>query len=310
VRLTHFSHPTPPRAPVGGIELGGTKVVCGVGRPGDLLDTQTFPTRDPKATVDDIIGFFRARPVSRIGVASFGPLILDPRSPSYGALGNTPKLAWRGLNLPRVLTDNLSVNVTIDTDVNAAALAEHILGSGQGADTCLYLTIGTGIGGGFSTGRGSWIGLSHPEMGHIPIPRMANDPFPGVCPSHGACLEGMASGPAIAARWQTPGESLASTHPAWALEAAYLAHAIANYIYVLEPHKIVLGGGVMQQTALLPTIQQQVVELLHGYLSQPEVSEEGIVHYIVMPTLGQLAGLHGALLLAHEGPPDAREGQP
>lgn len=288
----------------GAIEAGGTKVLCGVGlQTGELADCVSIPTRGPTETIRDIANYFRAHPVSRLGVASFGPLDLDPQHSTYGAITNTPKVAWRGANFRQALQDALQLPVVIDTDVNAAVLAEHAWGAATHVTSCLYLTIGTGVGGGIMVDHRPLHGLMHPEMGHIGISRKPNDPFPGICPTHADCLEGLASGPAMAARWQVVPYDLPDFHPAWALEADYLAQAIATYIYVLSPQRIILGGGVMQQTALLPAIRRAVVRILNGYIARHELLTEEIDNFIVPAQLGQFAGLRGGLwlALAYEG---------
>jgi fructokinase len=288
---------------VGGIEAGGTTFVCAVGRGPATLDAETrFPTTTPDETIGRAIDFFRAQPqpVAALGVGSFGPVDPDPDSPTFGHITTTPKPGWQDVDLVGRLRDALGVPVGFDTDVNAAALGEHRWGAAQGLQTFVYLTIGTGIGGGGMAGGALLHGLVHPEMGHLRIPHdREQDPFDGVCPYHGDCLEGLASGPALEARWGQPGEELPDDHPAWALEAHYLALGVANLVVALSPQRVILGGGVMQRRLLFPKIRQAVQSLLAGYIQAPEIVER-IDAYVVPPGLGRRAGVLGALALAHE----------
>src|SRR5690348_15145480 len=236
----------------GAIEAGGTKFVCGVGTgPADLTTTQ-IPTTSPEATMEAAIAFLRERSGGRleaVGIASFGPVDLRCGSATYGYVTSTPKPGWQNFDLAGTVARAFGVPVGFDTDVNAAALGEARWGAAQGLSDFLYLTVGTGIGGGAVVHGRVVHGLAHPEMGHIRIPHdLVKDSFPGCCPYHGDCLEGLASGPAIGARWGCPAETLAPEHPAWALEAHYLALALNNWMSVLSPQRIVMGGGVMHRT--------------------------------------------------------------
>lgn len=274
----------------GGMEAGGTKFVCAIGTgPGDLL-RESFQTTSPEETLARAVSFFRGRPVPALGIATFGPVDLDPASPTFGFITSTPKPGWSNVDIRGELSRALGIPVAIDTDVNAAALAEHRWGADRDLDNLLYLTVGTGIGGG-AVIRGEPVhGLTHPEMGHILIPHdRSADPFPGCCPYHGDCLEGLAAGLAMERRWGIPAEVLPPDHPAWALEARYLALGLANLACTLSPRRIVIGGGVMHQAALFPMIRPRVRDLLHGYAPDPE---------IVAPRFGDDAGILGALLLA------------
>jgi fructokinase len=285
----------------GGLEAGGTKFVCAVGSgPDDIQDEVQFPTTTPEETIGCAIDFFRAHEgrLTAIGIASFGPVDPDPASPTCGFITTTPKPGWSDTDLAGAVRRALSVPVGFDTDVNGAALGEHRWGAAQGLDTFLYLTIGTGIGGGGMVGGKLMHGLIHPEMGHIRLPHdLDADPFPGVCPFHGDCLEGLASGPSIESRWGQSPETLPSDHPAWKLEAHYLALALVNYICTLSPQRIILGGGVMKEGHLFPRIRAEVQDLLNGYVQAPEILD-GIDHYIVPPALGGRAGVLGAIALA------------
>ncbi|MFL5805818.1 MAG: ROK family protein [Roseiflexaceae bacterium] len=286
----------------GGIEAGGTKWVCVVGtEPGALQAEITFPTTTPGATIGQAIAFFRAHgDLAAIGIGSFGPVDVHPASPTWGFITTTPKPGWQHIDLGQAIRGALGVPLGFDTDVNAAALGEQRWGAAQGIDTFVYLTIGTGIGGGAMVNGRLLHGLLHPEMGHMRIPHeRARDPFAGVCPYHGDCLEGLAAGPAIAARWEQRGETLTPDHPAWPLEAHYLALALVNLICTLSPRRIILGGGVMSQPHLFPLVRRAVGELLGGYIQAPAITET-IDAYIVPPSLGRYAGVAGALVLAQQ----------
>jgi fructokinase len=284
----------------GGIEAGGTKFVCALGTgPDHLLEEQVFPTTTPAETLTRTVRFFQAQPrlPEAIGIGSFGPLDLNPDSSTFGYITTTPKSGWANTDFAGAIERALGVRVAIDTDVNAAAAGEHRWGAARGLDTFIYLTVGTGIGGGgFARGR-RLRGLVHPEMGHVAVPRARGDDFAGICPFHGPCIEGMASGPAIEKRWGAPGHALPPDHPAWALQAHYLAYALASYIYVLSPQRLILGGGVMQQPHLFPLLRRKVQDVLAGYVQAPEIIER-IEDYIVPPALGSRAGVIGALALA------------
>lgn len=287
----------------GAIEAGGTKFVCAVGSgPDDLCEPVRIATTTPEETLGKVVDLFRqwqrTDPFLAVGIASFGPLDLDPASPTYGYVTSTPKLEWRQTDLRGTIARSLGVPVQIDTDVNVAALGEQRWGAARGVGNVLYLTIGTGIGGGGIMNGGLMHGLVHPEMGHMRLPHdRVRDPFPGACPYHGDCWEGLATGPAIEKRWGTRAENLPPDHPAWPLEAHYLALALANLVVVLSPEKIVLGGGVMEQAQLWPRVHAQVVENLGGYVRSPAILEH-IDRYIVPPGLGRRAGVLGAIALA------------
>ena len=288
----------------GAVEAGGTKFVCMVGTgPGDMREQARFPTTSPETTLLETLTFFRSAEsrlgkLSAIGIASFGPVDLHPDSPTFGFITSTPKPGWANVDIVGTLRDALGVKVGFDTDVNAAALGEWRWGAAQALDTFLYLTIGTGIGGGGMVNGRLMHGLVHPEMGHVRIPHdLETDPFAGTCPFHGDCLEGLASGPAMNARWLQPAEQLPADHPGWALEARYLALALVNFICTVSPERIVIGGGVMSSGRLFPLIRQQALELLGNYVRAPQLLN-GIDDYIVPPWLGEHAGVLGALALA------------
>lgn len=286
---------------LGGVEAGGTKFVCAVGTgPDDLIDVATFETTTPDETLGRTAAFFRRHPdVAAIGIGSFGPVDPDPGSSTFGYITSTPKDSWTNTNFASRIGEEVGVAVAFDTDVNAAALGEHRWGAAQNLDTFIYLTVGTGIGGGgLSRGR-RLRGLIHPEMGHVRVPRAEGDSFDGVCPYHGDCLEGMASGPAIHARTGLPPRELEPTHPAWTFQVHYLSMALVNYICVLSPERIILGGGVMNQRLLFPRIRKSVVRLLNQYIQSDAILED-IESYIVPPLLGSRAGVLGAIALANE----------
>ena len=288
----------------GGIESGGTKFACVIGRgPGEILAEARIPTTTPGATLSQTVDFFRAESARRgslaaIGVGSFGPVDLREGSATWGFITTTPKAGWANTDVAGRLMKDLGVPVAFDTDVNAAAVGEARWGAAQGLDTFVYLTVGTGIGGGGLVSGQPMHGLVHPEIGHMLLPHDRSlDPFPGVCPFHGGCLEGLASGPALLARWGQPAESLPADHPAWALEARYLALALVNLVCTLSPQRIVLGGGVMQQAQLFPLIRKEVVTLLNGYIQATAILD-AIDAYIVPPGLGNRSGRLGALAMA------------
>ncbi|KZE64166.1 fructokinase [Fictibacillus phosphorivorans] len=283
---------------LGAIEAGGTKFVCGIGtEQGEVIERISIPTTTPEETLEQVIGFFKTREVDALGVGSFGPVDLDHASPTYGYITSTPKRHWNSFNLVGELKKRFSVPIGFDTDVNAAALGESVWGAAKGLDSCLYMTVGTGIGVG-AVSEGKLVhGMLHPEMGHILVRRHEEDPFRGSCPFHGDCLEGMAAGPAIEARWGTKGVELAGDSKVWELEAYYLAQALVNYILILSPKKIIIGGGVMKQEQLFPLVREQTVKLLNGYIQHDNLLKT-IDQYIVPPGLGDNAGLCGALALA------------
>jgi fructokinase len=285
-----------------GVEAGGTKFVCMVAAgPEDVRAQVSFPTTKPEETLGQAVSFFKAHePFSALGIGTFGPCDFNPASPSYGCLSTSIKPGWKQADMLGPFRRAFDVPVGIDTDVNAAALGEYTWGAGQGLDTVLYLTVGTGIGGGGVINGRMMHGLFHPEMGHIRVPRVPGDnSFTGVCPYHGDCLQGLASGPAMEARWGRPAEELPPDHPAWKMEAHYLAQAVHNYICTLSPNRVILGGGVMHQGHLFPLIREQVRRLLNGYIQLPMILEK-IDEYIVPPALGDRAGVLGAIALARQ----------
>jgi fructokinase len=286
----------------GAIEAGGTKFVCGLGSGPEDLKTCEIQTTSPQCTVAAAIKFLQENScqLNAVGIGSFGPVDLRVGSPSFGFVTSTPKTAWRNFDFAGAVRSALNVPVGFDTDVNAAALGEARWGAAQGISDLLYLTIGTGIGGGAIVDGRILHGLVHPEMGHIRVPHDLNrDPYRGCCPFHGDCLEGLASGPAIEQRWGAPAFNLAVAHPGWELEAHYLALGLANWVCTLSPRRILLGGGVMQQAWLFPMIRAELTRLLNNYVRAHELMED-LDHYVIPPGLGKRSGILGAIALAEQ----------
>ena len=287
----------------GGVEAGGTKWVCAAGSgPHDIRDTTVFATTSPEETIARAADFFRPwlGDLAAVGVGSFGPIDIQRSSPTWGHITTTPKPGWADTDVVGSLHAalGLPVVVDVDTDVNAAALGEHRWGAAAGLETFCYITVGTGIGGGGMTNGQLMHGLLHPEFGHMRIPHdRAQDPFDGVCPYHGDCLEGLASGEAMRRRWGRPGHELGDQEGAWRLEADYLALGLVNVICTLSPERVVLGGGVMKHPRLLPLVRSRVRELMGGYVSAPQLDDK-IDDYVVAPALGDRAGVLGAIELA------------
>ncbi len=284
---------------LGALEAGGTKMVLAVGDgTGHITDKVSIPTTAPEETMAGILSYFQRHDIMALGVGCFGPLDLTASSPTYGYITSTPKLKWRNFPLVKTLADGLHVPVALDTDVNGAALAESTLGAARGLRSCLYVTVGTGIGGGLVVEGNLVHGLLHPEFGHLLLRPLKEDPSPeGFCPYHGSCLEGLACGPAMEKRWGISARELKPDHPAWALEANYLAQMCVNAIVSFSPEKIILGGGVMQQNHLFPMIRKETLRLLGGYVQHPAILS-GMEDYIVPPGLHTESGIAGAFLLA------------
>jgi fructokinase len=280
---------------IAGIELGGTKTVVAVGdASGHVLEEYRYPTTTPQETMATAIGWLRERGVPEaIGIASFGPVGIIQGGKDYGKMLATPKHGWPGASLTEPIAAAFpGIGISIDTDVNGAALAEAKLGAARGYDDVVYITIGTGIGGGVLSGGRLVHGAIHPEFGHLKTPRAAGDDFPGICPFHGDCLEGMASGPAIARRLGKTAADLPEDHPAWETEAWYLAHGILALLAIVSPSRVIVGGGVSQAEGLHARIHSRLKQIAAGYF--PVAESEG---FIAAPALGQRAGIIGALLL-------------
>jgi fructokinase len=293
---------TDPVPLLGSIEAGGTKFVCAVGTgPDDIRDRVRIDTVRPEDTLGSVVEFFATGPpVAAVGIAAFGPLELRAHHPGYGHITTTPKPGWSGADLVGPVRMALDVPVAIDTDVNGAGLGEWRWGAGRGLDNVVYLTIGTGLGGGAIVGGRPVAGLVHPEMGHMSVERLEGDDFAGVCPFHGDCFEGMACGPAIEARWGRRGEELGElASEAIEIEAHYLAAGIRNLVYTLAPQRVIVGGGVGQIPGLVPLAQTKLIGLMAGYAVQPEHS----ARFVVTPELGDDAGIAGGFVLAESALP-------
>ena len=288
---------------IGGVETGGSWCVCALGRgPRELVAMEKFPTEGPAETLARVGAFFAAHPGAQgVGVGAFGPVELDEASPRWGeVLAATPKPGWAGARVGTTLRDTLGVPVVLDTDVNAAAVGEQRWGAGRGVPSLCYLTVGTGIGAGIVVGGAPVHGLLHPEAGHVRIPHdRARDPFPGACPFHGDCWEGLASGAALARRWNADPAQLPDDHPAWALEAEYIAAGILAIVMIASPHRVIAGGGVMDRGPLLGLVRARLRELLGGYLDRPQLDGD-LTDYLVAPALGDEAGVLGAIALASD----------
>jgi fructokinase len=264
----------------------------------------SIPTTEPGPTLDASLAFFAdaaaesgiAR-LDSVGIGSFGPVDLRLSSPTWGFITSTPKPGWRDTRLAGFFRDRLDVPVAFDTDVNAAAYAEFLWGAAKGLKDFVYVTVGTGIGGGVFANGDLLHGLGHPELGHVKIQRESSDAFPGVCPYHGDCLEGMASGPAIGKRWKARAEDLAPDHEAWELEARYLAKAFAAYAFILSPERILMGGGVGLRPGLAERVSARLGDELGGYLPQLD-DEARLSAFVARPRLGAEAGLFGAAAVA------------
>jgi fructokinase len=297
----------------GGIEAGGTKWVCAVGDgAGQLTVVETFPTTTPVQTLGRAVEFFKAHRegLEGLGVGSFGPIDVHRSSPTWGQITTTPKPGWAHTNVVAALQDALKLPVEFDTDVNAAALAEGHWGAGRELETFCYVTVGTGIGVGVMVNGVLLHGLLHPEIGHMQIPHdRVRDPFDGVCPFHGDCWEGLASGEALRQRWGLPAYDNSAAE-AWELEADYLASGLVNLVYTFSPERIIVGGGVTKRPGLLERVRVRAAKMLGGYISAPEVTtSDGMERYIVPPALGDHAGVLGAIALAQLGA-DRRESTP
>lgn len=288
----------------GGIEAGGTKFVCMIGSgPDDIKAEVQFPTTTPTQTINRVIEFFKNKQkhlgeLSAIGIGSFGPVSINKQSPSYGYITTPPKTHWANTNILGSIKSEFNIPVFIDTDVNCAALGEYYWGSAQGINTFVYLTIGTGVGGGVIVNGKILHGLLHTEMGHMRITHdYLEDPFHGNCPFHGDCLEGMTSGSAIAERWGIKANKIPDDHPAWSLAAKYIALAVYNVTCILSPEIIILGGGVMNRKQLYPMIQEHLLTLNNNYIKLPVATNE-IDDYITAPGLGDRSGVLGSIALA------------
>lgn len=282
----------------GALEAGGTKMVCAIGdSQGNILKRVSIPTRTPQETMPAMLEFFRGEEISALGIGCFGPIDLDRSSPTYGYITSTPKLSWQNYPIVQAFQDALGVPVGFDTDVNAAALGEATWGCAQDVPSSIYITVGTGVGVGVIIDGKPHHGMIHPEGGHILLGRHPEDPMVGSsCPFHDNCLEGLAAGPSLERRWGKKGVELSDDPRVWKLEAHYIAQAIVNYILVLSPHRIVVGGGVMHQEQMLPLIRREVARQMNGYLQGKAMDD--LAHYIVGVSLNDNQGVMGAVKLA------------
>lgn len=283
----------------GALEAGGTKMVCALGNEnGEILDRVSIPTVTPAETLPKLAGYFKGKNIEALGIGCFGPIDLNRNSATYGSITTTPKLAWRNCDIVGTMKKELGVPVGFDTDVNGSMLGEATWGCAKGLDTAIYITIGTGIGVGVMANKRLLHGMQHPEGGHIILKSHPEDTYKGKCPYHGTCLEGMAAGPAIEDRWGKKAVELADNQKVWEFESYYIAQALVDYIMILSPQKIILGGGVMHQEQILPMIRKKTLELLNGYILSSEI--EHIEDYIVLPSLDDNQGIMGAVKLAME----------
>ena len=282
----------------GSLEAGGTKMVCAIGdEQGNILERVSIPTREPETTMPAIIDFFKNKGICALGIGCFGPIDLDKKSETYGYITTTPKLAWRNYDIVGACKKELGVPVGFDTDVNGSALGEATWGCTKELDNSIYITVGTGIGVGVIIDKKPYHGMIHPEGGHIFLARHPQDPMErGVCPYHELCLEGLASGPSIQARWGKPGVELADRKEVWELEAYYLAQAICSYIMILSPERIIVGGGVAHQEQMMPLIRAEVLRQMGGYITAKGMQD--LDNDIVLPSLNDDQGILGALKLA------------
>lgn len=282
---------------IGAIEFGGTKTICALGnKEGKIIEQITIPTEGPEVTLSKVVNFFANKKIEKMGIGSFGPIQVNKKYKSYGTILETPKTEWRYISLLKRLRKSLpsSLPIILDTDVNAAAYGEMKWGAARGLDSCVYFTIGTGIGAGAVVNEKVVHGLLHPEAGHMYIKRHLNDDFMGCCPYHGDCLEGLASGTALEKRWGKNGKKLENEF-AWDIEAYYLAQAAINATYTYAPEKIIFGGGVMNHLGLIDKVRENFHNLLNGYIQKDFINVE---NYISLPGLEGISGLKGALALA------------
>lgn len=282
----------------GALEAGGTKMVCAIGdAEGRILERISIPTKTPAETMPAMLDFFRNKNISALGVGCFGPIDLDRRSPTYGHITSTPKLAWQNYPIVQEFERELGVPVGFDTDVNAAALGEATWGCTRDVDSSIYITVGTGVGVGVIINGKPHHGMIHPEGGHILLSRHPSDPMVGsCCPFHENCIEGLAAGPSLEKRWGRKGMELSAMPEVWELEAYYIGQAIVNYILTLSPARIIVGGGVMHQEQMLPLIRREVARQMNGYIRGKGMDD--LEHYIVGVSLGDNQGAMGAVKLA------------
>lgn len=280
----------------GAIEAGGTKFVCAVGNDDyQIIKRVNFPTTTPEETLNQVFAFFDQYDLKAIGIGSFGPIDINPNSQTYGYIKNTPKRSWENYNFVGAIKNRYEIPVGWSTDVNVAALSEATKGAGAGLNNVLYLTVGTGIGGGSIINGQMLEGFGHPEMGHIKVQPHPEDSFQGLCPFHHNCLEGMAAGPTIEARLKKKGNEIDPNHEVWDYLAHYLVQALYTYTVILRPEVIILGGGVMKSEQLLTKVKRELVSLIADYVDTPPIDD-----YIQSPALGDDTGITGAMILARK----------
>ncbi|MBP3884428.1 MAG: ROK family protein [Olsenella sp.] len=283
-------------ARIGALEAGGTKMVLAVGsEDGSIEEQVSMPTVEPDRVVPEMADWFREKGVDAIGIGAFGPTGVNPKSPDYGHILFTPKLAWQGYDFLGKMREGCDVPMGYDTDVNVACLGEATFGCARGLDSVVYITIGTGIGAGVMIGGELVHGMLHPEAGHILLNVSPDDPGKSVCPSHNRCFEGLAAGPSIEARWGAKAVDLQGRDDVWELESDYIAQALENYVVCYSPQKIILGGGVMHQEQLFPLIREKFARYLNNYLRTPEL--EDLDSYIVPNSLDEKQGILGCIEL-------------
>lgn len=285
---------------IGGIEAGGTKMVCAIGDEHGMIEEKIIiPTKTPQETMPNILDFFQNKGIEAIGIGCFGPVDLNRKSKTYGYITKTTKLLWVDYDIVGTVRQTLNVPVGFDTDVNSAMLGEAIWGAAKGIENAIYITIGTGIGVGVYINGMLLHGLVHPEAGHVLLQRHPKDTYRGYCPYHKDCAEGLAAGPALEQRWGKRGIQLADRKEVWEMEAYYIAQAVTDYIMAYSPEKIILGGGIMRQKQLYDMVRAQVLELLGGYIASDSILKH-IDDYIVAPKLADEAGIKGALYLGYQ----------
>jgi fructokinase len=285
---------------VGGIELGGTKTVLAIGQSdGTIIDCQIVPTGEPAFLINSVAAYFSEQSrihgtVTALSVGAFGPIVLDPTDPDFGHLLETNKPGWSGFDLHKALNDALGLPVSLVTDVGAAAIGEAHHGALRNKQIGIYLTVGTGIGGAILCNGVPLPALLHPELGHVSVKRFCGDAVPSICRFHEDCVEGLASGPAIFARFGQPLNTFASDSPQIALVANYLGQLCASLTFILSPQRIVIGGGVMKTDGLMAKVRAALPVALNGYAS----TGFDLENYLCPPSLGDKAGIVGALICA------------
>ena len=298
IKKINEDYTSPPIKIYGALEAGGTKMVCAIiDDLGNIREKVTIPTTSPEETTNKMLEFFKKFEICALGIGTFGPIDLNPKSPTYGSILNTPKLAWKGYNYLTAFK-SLNVPIGIDTDVNASCMGETAFGTSRGLSNVIYVTIGTGIGVGILSEGKLVHGMMHPEGGHILLEKREDDKGECVCPYHDSCFEGLAAGPSILKRYGKPGNELVDDEKVWDLEADYISQALVNYILILQPQKIILGGGVMHQESLFPLIRKKVAEKINKYVDTKEL--ENLDEYIVPCSLDDKQGILGSFKIAFD----------